>query len=261
MYSERNYKKVPALTVFNKKFYIQYLCKIQNYVVPMVKMWQLEQRISILGLKCTTFLIKYFEFFLRYTRIKSCIFRSEMSESPKRSISMGSPSPTREQKARLAVAEATASANSMQSKWKMQIGAATSGSSRFKKKPEREDYLDERETVDKRLSKNGDLEPRKGGRGGSPEKNMSVRKAMAMKEQPKKPPEPEPVKKPKPPPPAPAPKPLIPQGPVVLDKFGNFRLMTPPKDTKLHGDDMPPLPPGAPPKHSFSGTIHILTKM
>lgn len=175
-----------------------------------------------------------------------------MSESPKRSMSMGSPSPTREQKARLAVAEATASANNMQGKWKMQIGAATSGSSRFKKKPEREDWCDDREP-EKRNSKNGDGEPRKG-RGGSVEKNMSVRKAMAMKEQPKKPPEPEPIKKIKPPPPTTAPKPIIPPGPVVLDKFGNFRLMTPPKDTsKLHGDDMPPLPPGGPPKNSFAG--------
>lgn len=170
---------------------------------------------------------------------------------------MGSPSPTREQKARLAVAEATASANNMQNKWKMQIGAATSGSSRFKKKPEREEWADE---GDKRLSKNGDMEPRKGASSSTAEKNMSVRKAMAMKEQPKKPPEPEPIKKSKPPPPAPAPKPIIPPGPVVLDKFGNFRLMTPPKDNKLHSDDMPPLPPGAPPKSTFAGTNKYFQK-
>lgn len=49
---------------------------------------------------------------------------------------LDSPSPTREQKARQAVAEAAASANTQ--KWKMHIGAGTSGNSRFKKKqPER----------------------------------------------------------------------------------------------------------------------------
>lgn len=49
---------------------------------------------------------------------------------------LDSPSPTREQKARQAVAEAAASANTQ--KWKMHIGPGTSGNSRFKKKqPER----------------------------------------------------------------------------------------------------------------------------
>lgn len=44
------------------------------------------------------------------------IFRSDLSESPKHSM-LDSPSPTREQKARQAVAEATAS-----TKWKMHVG-------------------------------------------------------------------------------------------------------------------------------------------
>lgn len=73
---------------------------------------------------------------------------------------LDSPSPTREQKARQAVAEATASASASgaPTKWKMQIGQPTSGSSRFKKKPEREDW-DEQE---KRFSsKNGDLDESK----------------------------------------------------------------------------------------------------
>lgn len=44
------------------------------------------------------------------------IYRSDLSESPKHSM-LDSPSPTREQKARQAVAEATAS-----TKWKMHVG-------------------------------------------------------------------------------------------------------------------------------------------
>lgn len=63
----------------------------------------------------------------------------EVSESPKRSL-MDSPSPTREQKARQAVAEATASAGS---KWKMQIGPGVPASTRFKKKAEREEWMEE----------------------------------------------------------------------------------------------------------------------
>lgn len=59
-----------------------------------------------------------------------------MSESPPKRSMLDSPSPTREQKARQAVAEAAASANTQ--KWKMHIGPGTSGNSRFKKKqPER----------------------------------------------------------------------------------------------------------------------------
>lgn len=177
--------------------------------------------------------------------------RSELSESPKRTL-IDSPSPTREQKARQAVAEAAASvsAGGAPTKWRMQIGAATSGSSRFKKKPEHPEWDD-----DKRLgSKNGDAEEPKKQLGSQPpaDKNMSVRKAMAMKEpQPKK--EMEPPKKPKVLPPAPTTKPLITPGQVVLDKFGNFRLVTPPENKKTQDDDVPPLPPGAPPKGPYSG--------
>lgn len=168
---------------------------------------------------------------------------------------MDSPSPTREQKARQAVAEAAASVSAAGGKWKMQIGAATAGSSRFKKKPEREDWQEEQE---KRLqSKNGDLMEDPAKKVVAPplqpppppaEKNVNVRKAMAVKE-PQPPPkkEPEPLKKPKVLPPAPTTKPMINPGQVVLDKFGNFRLVTPP-ESKKPGDDAPPLPPGAPPK-------------
>ncbi|GJQ66979.1 hypothetical protein Trydic_g7979 [Trypoxylus dichotomus] len=160
--------------------------------------------------------------------------RSELSESPKRSL-LDSPSPTREQKARQAVAEATAASGAP--KWKMQIGSATAGSSRFKKKPEREEWLEENE---KRVNKNGDMEdPRKSVPPvppAVPEKNGSVRKMMAMKEPiPKKPPESELLKKLKPAPPAP-------------------KLMTPPKEiNRGSDDDLPPLPPGAPPKGSYAG--------
>lgn len=59
------------------------------------------------------------------------------------------------------------------------------------------------------------------------EKSLSVRKAMAaLKEPPPK--KSESPKKSKP---IPLPQPMIPkipQGQVVLDKFGNFRLMSPP---------------------------------
>lgn len=157
----------------------------------------------------------------------------------------------------------------MGGKWKMQIGTATAGSSRFKKKPERtEDWATEEQ--DKRLqNKNDDLlnDPSKRDnlqqhqqlqqqqQQQQPplpplEKNLSVRKAMAMKE-PQLPPrkEPEPVKqKPKGLPVAPTTNPMIAPGQVVLDKFGNFRLVTPPENKKPTGDDHPPLPPGAPPK-------------
>lgn len=66
-----------------------------------------------------------------------------MSESPKRAL-MDSPSPTREQKARQAVAEAAASAGS---KWKMQIGPGVPASTRFKKKAEREEWIEEQQMV------------------------------------------------------------------------------------------------------------------
>lgn len=85
---------------------------------------------------------------------------------------------------------------------------------------------------------------------------MSVRKAMAMKEPlPKK--EMEPPKKPKVLPPAPTTKPMITPGQVVLDKFGNFRLVTPPDNKKPGEDDLPPLPPGAPPKGSYAGNFFL----
>lgn len=136
----------------------------------------------------------------------------------------------------------------------MQIGNATSGSSRFKKKPEREDWDEQQDR--RAANKNGDLEEmKKAALPPTPaEKNISVRKAMAMKEPaPKK--EMDLPKKLKPLPPAATTKPLITPGQVVLDKFGNFRLVTPPESKKTHDDDLPPLPPGAPPKGSYAGMI------
>lgn len=59
------------------------------------------------------------------------------------------------------------------------------------------------------------------------EKAVSIRKAMAMKEPPPK--KPDSPKKSKLLVTQPPPLPKIPQGQVVLDKFGNFRLMTPPE--------------------------------
>lgn len=164
----------------------------------------------------------------------------------------------------------------MGGKWKMQIGNATAGSSRFKKRPEREDWSEEQE---KRLQMKGDdivEDPSKNSIAAaaalqqpSPaaDKNMSVRKAMAMKE-PQPPPlpsskkEPEPLRKPKGLPVAPTTNPMIAPGQVVLDKFGNFRLVTPPENKKPGGDGQPPLPPGAPPK-AYAGKcffVFLLTQ-
>ncbi|CAH1953990.1 unnamed protein product [Acanthoscelides obtectus] len=190
--------------------------------------------------------------------------------SPRRGALEDSPSPTREQKARQAVAEAAASA-----KWKMHIGAAQSSASRFKKKsalggsggqppppgtspPSNAGQSSTDWLEDKRKSSSYDSPPPS--KKGSlpplpPEKAVSVRKAMAMKEPPlppaqkkggastESPPLPPPKKSSKPSP-APAAPPKIPQGQVVLDKFGNFRLMTPPELKKLGSADAQPLPPG-----------------
>lgn len=179
------------------------------------------------------------------------IYRSDV-DSPKRSLD--SPSPTREQKARQAVAEAAASVAAIGGKWKMQIGAAQAGSSRFKKKPEREEWVDEQEKRLQQQQKNDDLldDPLKKINLQQPpppiEKNVNVRKAMALKE-PQQPPkkEVEALKKPKGLPVAPTTNPNIAPGQVVLDKFGNFRLVTP-QENKKPGDEHPPLPPGGPPK-------------
>nr|CAI5870370.1 unnamed protein product [Callosobruchus analis] len=198
------------------------------------------------------------------------------SSSPRRGGAVtDSPSPTREQKARQAVAEAAASA-----KWKMHIGAAQSSASRFRRKgalggsggqppppgtsppgagqpsmSSSHDWLGEQE---KRKSSSYDSPPptKKGSLPPLPptEKAVSVRKVMAMKEPPlppaqkkgsassESPPLP-PSKKSSKPSPAPS-APKIPQGQVVLDKFGNFRLMTPPELKKAGSADAAPLPPG-----------------
>lgn len=181
-----------------------------------------------------------------------------MSDSPKRGL-LDSPSPTREQRARQAVAEATASASNV-NKWKMQIGAPLpSGSgSRFKKKPEREDWKDEQQMLEKRMilgGKNGSFEEPVRKQATQPvpipEKNLSIRKQMAMKEPPPK--RLDSPKKPKLLPPIPPIKPLVNPSQVVLDKFGNFRLMTPPELKKAREGEAPPLPPGAPLKGTVAG--------
>ncbi|KAJ8917051.1 hypothetical protein NQ315_012970 [Exocentrus adspersus] len=125
----------------------------------------------------------------------------------------------------------------------MHIGAGTSGNSRFKKKqpekmPSSTEWLSEHEKH-KNESSFDDSPPKKSTSAlpSSTEKSVSVRRAMAMKEPPKKPESP---KKSKTLVPAPLPN-KIPQGQVVLDKFGNFRLMSPPELKK--GSDVPPLPP------------------
>ncbi|KAF5273610.1 hypothetical protein FQR65_LT04609 [Abscondita terminalis] len=191
--------------------------------------------------------------------------KESKSEGSKRSMIIDSPSPTREQKARQAVAEATASASAGggPTKWKMQIGNATSGSSRFKKKPDREDYGEE-QLMDKRMGKvSADMMEESNKKVPLPppasmEKSSNRKSAAAIKEAP--PPTKKeidiPSKKIKPPPIiAPQPKPMVPPGQIVLDKFGNFRLLSP--ATRIpteRSEDLPPLPPGAPPKDSFSGS-------
>ncbi|ERL87322.1 tetratricopeptide repeat protein 14 homolog isoform X2 [Dendroctonus ponderosae] len=189
--------------------------------------------------------------------------RSDMSESPKLSL-LDSPSPTREQKARQAVAEATASAG----KWKMHLAGPPPQPSRMKKKQQQERPpsphwppelppekprsrntigFDEMQSTSKKLLP--PLPPA--------EKSVSVRKQMAMKEPMAKRRSQSPKKPPKmlaPPPLPPAPK--IPQGQVVLDKFGNFRLMTPPEIKKskeaMGLGGRPPEPPGRPRSDSRS---------
>ncbi|XP_049822779.1 tetratricopeptide repeat protein 14 homolog isoform X3 [Aethina tumida] len=175
----------------------------------------------------------------------SANFRSD-SESPRRGAAaddlLQSPSPTREQKARQTVADAAASAG----KWKMHIGPGTSG---------KNGSMDESPIHGRGGMKSHQMPPT------AAEKAQSVRKQMekTMKDVPgtsnkqraiETPPIPMGippgiakklgVKGPLLAPVAP-PKPMIPSGPVVLDKFGNFRLMTPP-EMKKH--DQPPLPPG-----------------
>lgn len=159
---------------------------------------------------------------------------------------MDSPSPTREQKARQTVAEASSASGVGSGKWKMQIGNVQS-TSRFKKRVEREDWISERDERSSRNDRDDDkqkLPPL------PEEKGISVRKAMALKEPLPKiiPPEP-----PKPKLKQITKQPIIQPGQVVLDKFGSFRLLSP-SAKKMPDDDLPPLPPGAPPKsYSRSG--------
>lgn len=163
-----------------------------------------------------------------------------MSQSPGRVTIVDSPSPTREQKARQAVAEASASASGLQGKWKMQMGANVPGSSRFKKRPEREEWGNDQE----------DKGPKPPPPMTSEEKAISIRKAMALKEPlPKKDSFMEQSKFKLKAPPI-TKQPIINPGQVVLDKFGSFRLLSP---KKINDDDLPPLPPGAPPKSAYHG--------
>lgn len=190
--------------------------------------------------------------------------RREFSESPKRPI-MESPSPTREQKARQAVAEAAASAG----KWKMQMAPGPSGNSRFKKKQldrsQSSDIWDEKPhfPTGNSSNRNDNYDDKRAPQPQPSDKGVSVRKQMAMKEAPPLPPskKPESPKRSNKLPPEP-PKPNINTGQVVLDKFGNFRLMTPPELKKggpgggaggSMSHDNVPLPPGAPPRGINAG--------
>ncbi|XP_065162968.1 tetratricopeptide repeat protein 14 homolog isoform X3 [Atheta coriaria] len=164
-----------------------------------------------------------------YYALENEVKRSEGeggSISPKRSL--GSPSPTREQKARLAVAEASAMTSS--GKWKMHVGPSTASTSRFKRKQEREDWQDDPLNLQGMPPKQDMMmeggPKKKGNQGG-----------MVPKANP------------------------IPQGQVVLDKFGNFRLVTPPKNAqgpppgvvqRYDGRGKPPEPPGRPRSESRS---------
>lgn len=188
-----------------------------------------------------------------------CYSRSDRSESeePKHVI-MDSPSPTREQKARQTVAEASSASGVSTGKWKMQIGSVQ-GSSRFKKRPEKDEWMEHEEREkpsrndrndrerdrDRDRERDRDIDKPKSSAPPLPEeKGISIRKAMAMKEPPPK------RELPLPDPPKPKPKPITKQpiiqpGQVVLDKFGSFRLLSP-SAKKMPDDDMPPLPPGEP---------------
>ncbi|XP_066255319.1 tetratricopeptide repeat protein 14 homolog [Euwallacea similis] len=183
--------------------------------------------------------------------------RSDMSESPKHML-LDSPSPTREQKARQAVAEATSAA----SKWKMHLaGGPAPPPARLKKKqiqerPPSPDWPPELPPEKPRARNSFDEAPTSSKKlgGVQQEKGVSVRKQMAMKEPALKrmdsPPK-RALMKPLAAPPLP-PGPKIPQGQVVLDKFGNFRLMTPPEMKKVRegigaaSGSRPPEPPGRP---------------
>ncbi|CAG9769036.1 unnamed protein product [Ceutorhynchus assimilis] len=192
--------------------------------------------------------------------------RSDLSESPKHHMMLDSPSPTREQKARQAVAEATASAGG--GKWKMHAGGSQQPPPRPKKKlmdrPPSPEWPPElppekirarnsfEETLSMKKSSMPPLPP--------PEKGLSIRKQMAIKESSSSKPRSDSPKKPSKlfAPPMPPPGPKIPQGQVVLDKFGNFRLMTPPEIKKSKemlgamGNNRPPEPPGRPRSDSRS---------
>lgn len=167
-------------------------------------------------------------------------YRNE-AESPK--VSLYSPSPTREQKARQAVAEATASVSAIGGKWKMQIGAATAGSSRFKRRPD-DDWTGEQEkrfenrnenVLEESANKREVLHAQSSAEGSIKESQSSPKKDVELLKQ-----------KSKGLPVAPTTNPMIAPGQVVLDKFGNFRLVTPAETKKIAGGEQAPLSSGPP---------------
>lgn len=146
------------------------------------------------------------------------------------------------------VAEATASVSGMGAKWKMQVGTSVAGGSRFKKRPEGEWTGETKPSVS---SKNEETFERDVFHPN--ESNGAVRKASVVKESTQKqqeppppPPQPQPskqqvseavVQKSKGLPVAPTTNPMIAPGQVVLDKFGNFRLVTPEENKKQVGGE------------------------
>lgn len=145
-------------------------------------------------------------------------------------------SPTREQKAPQEVADASASVSGMGTKWKMQVGTSVAGGLRFKKQTEKESTGEQEKQPPAPTKTDSALERNIF----HPNKNKkTVRKVLFMKKgqrasfnkvmsEPVMP-------RPKILPVASTTNPLVAPRQVVLDKFGNFRLVSPPASKKPTG--------------------------